>query len=228
MSRPLLIGIAGGSGAGKTWLSRRIADAFPAQVTRVSLDNFYFDRSRLAPAARLEINYDHPRAIEWMLLRNFMSDYRSGGRPLLPKYDFATHCRASNWEECELKPILVVEGLWAFSRKYIRDAFDFTIYLDCPEGTRFERRLARDVTERGRRPDEVREQFRATVAPMHELHVTPQRRWATLVLDCPVSDADVELVICRLRGLRQELPRRVMSPLCGVDCEDRRKTRLAA
>jgi uridine kinase len=228
MNRPVLIGIAGGSGAGKTRLSGRIANAFPTQVTRVSLDDFYFDRSRLTPPARLEINYDHPSAIEWTLLRNFLTDYRSGGKPRLPKYDFATHCRASNWVECELKPILVVEGLWVLSRRYIRDAFDFAIYLDCPEGTRFERRLARDVTERGRRADEVREQFHATVAPMHELHVTPQRRWATLVLNHPISDADVELVIRRLRGLHQELPRRATSRLCVADGEDRRKTRLAA
>jgi uridine kinase len=228
MNRPLLIGIAGGSGAGKTWLSGRIANAFPGQVTRVSLDDFYFDRSRMAPAARREINYDHPQAIEWTLLRNFLSDYRDGRKALLPKYDFATHCRAGSGVECEVKPILVVEGLWVFSRQYIRDAFDFTIYLDCPEGTRFERRLARDVTERGRRPEEVREQFRATVAPMHELHVTPQKRWATLVFDDPVSDADVELIVGRVCGQHRELPRRVMAPLRGADCEDRRKTRLAA
>jgi uridine kinase len=228
MSRPILVGIAGGSGAGKTWLSQRIADAFPAQVACVSLDDFYHDRSRLAPAARRGINYDHPRAIEWTLLRRFLNDYRTGRKPLRPKYDFTTHCRASNAVECEWKPILLVEGLWVLSRQGIRDAFDFTIYFQCPEEMRLERRLARDVTERGRRPNEVREQFRATVAPMHDLYVAPQRRRATLVLNSPISDAELELVIGRLRCLLADAnaPHRKVSQM---QCwQEGRQTRLVA
>jgi uridine kinase len=200
MNRRLLVAIAGGSGAGKTWLSHQIAEAFPGRVTSVSLDDFYQDRSRLAPSARQRINYDHPRAIEWPLLRKFLENYRNGKKPLLPKYDFETHCRANNAMTCEVNPILVVEGLWVLSRRDIRNAFDLTIYIDCPEQVRLERRITRDVAERGRTAGAVREQFRRSVAPMHTLYVESQRRWANVVLGSPISAPDLDFIIERLRA----------------------------
>jgi uridine kinase len=143
---PLLIGIAGGSGSGKTWLSRRIAMTFPGQVAHVSLDEFYRDRSHLPPGARRRINYDHPRAIDWPLLLQFLKSYRDGTRPILPRYDFTTHSRGQ-FVPCELKPVLVIEGLWTLARRELREIFDATIYLDCPPRLRLARRIARDTTE---------------------------------------------------------------------------------
>ncbi|HMJ67161.1 MAG TPA: uridine kinase [Candidatus Binatia bacterium] len=201
MNRPLLVAIAGGSGAGKTWLSHHIAEAFPGRVTAVSLDDFYQDRSRLAPSARQRINYDHPRAIEWPLLRKFLENYRNGRKPILPKYDFKVHCRTNNAMTCEVNPILVVEGLWVLSRRDIRNAFDVTIYIDCPEQMRLERRITRDVAERGRSARAVREQFRRSVAPMHRLYVESQKRWANVVLECPIFTPDVDFIIQRLRAV---------------------------
>jgi uridine kinase len=198
MNRPLLVAIAGGSGAGKTWLSRHIAESFPGQVVTVSLDDFYRDRSRLAPGIRQRINYDHPRAIEWPLLRKFLENYRTGRKPMQPQYDFKTHCRAKKAMPCEVNPILVVEGLWALSRRDIRNAFDLTIYIDCPEQLRLERRVTRDVAERGRNASAVREQFRRSVAPMHRLYVESQRRWANLVLESPMDASDVDFIMERL------------------------------
>jgi uridine kinase len=201
-ARPLLIGIAGGSGSGKTWLSRRIAMAFPGRVARVSLDDFYRDRSHLAPGTRRRINYDHPRAIDWPLLRQFLESYRDGARPILPRYDFTTHSRSQS-VPCELKPILVMEGLWTLARRELRQVFDTTIYLDCPSRLRLERRITRDTTERGRTAQEVRTQFRQSVAPMHTIHVVPQKQWATTVLTHPIAEAQVEELLAQLRARLQ-------------------------
>lgn len=198
-ARPLLIGIAGGSGSGKTWLSRRIATAFPGQVARVPLDDFYRDRSHLPPGTRRRINYDHPRSIDWPMLLQFLENYRDGTRPTLPRYDFTTHSRGQS-VPCELKPILVIEGLWSLARRELRQIFDATIYLDCPPRLRLERRITRDTAERGRSAREVRTQFRQSVAPMHTIHVAPQKRWATTVLTHPISEAQLEELLAQLRA----------------------------
>jgi uridine kinase len=198
LTPPLLIAIAGGSGAGKTWLSERIAAAFPGQVTRVSLDDFYRDRSHLSPSRRKRINYDHPRAIDWPLLLKFLQDYRHGTHPVFPRYDFTTHCRQKQSVVCDWRPILVVEGLWSLARRALREMFDARIYVECPQHLRLQRRIARDAAERGRSAREVRAQFRHSVLPMHSIHVAPQKRWATTVLAHPISEAQVEQLIAQL------------------------------
>jgi len=199
--RPIIIGIVGGSGAGKTWLSRQIAAAFPTEVTEVSLDDFYFDRSHVSPDQRRLVNYDDPEAIEWGLLREFLEDFR-GGRPAhVPRYDFSSHCRNGQRAECTPTRLLIVDGLWLLTRPDVRELFDLSIYLECPAQVRLERRLARDVVERGRHAEDVHEVFETVVAPMHTRHVAPQRRWATVVLHDPVSEADLEGVVSRVRKL---------------------------
>ena len=198
---PIIIGIVGGSGAGKTWLSRKIATAFPTEATEVSLDDFYFDRSDVSPDRRCLVNYDEPDAIEWGLLTEFLEAFR-GGRPAhVPRYDFATHCRARQRAECPPTGLLIVEGLWLLAQPDVRKLFDLSIYLECPAQVRLERRLARDVVERGRHADDVRETFETVVAPMHTRHVAPQRRWATVVMHNPLSEADLEGVVSRVGRL---------------------------
>ncbi len=199
--RPIIVGIVGGSGAGKTWLSRQIAKAFPTEATEVSLDDFYFDRSHLSPDQRSLVNYDDPEAIEWGLLKKFLEDFR-GGRPThVPRYDFASHCRNAQRLECPPTPLLIVEGLWLLTQPNVRELFDLSIYQECPAQVRLERRLARDVLERGRRADDVHQVFEKVVAPMHNRHVAPQRPLATLVLHDPVSESDLERVVRRVRNL---------------------------
>jgi uridine kinase len=197
---PLLIGIAGGSGAGKTWLSERIARAFSGKVARIALDDFYRDRSKVTASARTRVNYDHPRAIDWALLLRFLGEYRSGRTGMLPRYDFTTHCRENESRVCELKPILLVEGLWTLARRELRGIFDLTIYIECPEHLRLERRIARDTAERGRTARDVRAQFRRSVAPMHDVHVEPQKGWAQVVLGHPISEGRIQEVIGQLES----------------------------
>lgn len=204
VAQPILVAIVGGSGAGKTWLSRRIAAAFPGEVARISQDDFYRDRSHLPPARRDLVNYDQPAAIEWPLLRKVLSDFRAGQGTRAPQYEFSSHCRLGAIHDCPPAPLLLVEGLWLLSRRDIRNFFDLTIYVECPAQVRLERRLARDVAERGRNETEVRRKFHTEVAPMHNEHVAPQRQWAQLVLLDPISEADVQGVIARVRGLLEQ------------------------
>lgn len=202
--RPIILAIVGGSGAGKTWLSRQIAAAFPSEATCVSLDDFYHDRSHLDPAQRRLVNYDEPRAIEWDLLKDFLAAFRQRRPAVIPHYAFATHCRERAGMDCPLSSLLIVEGLWLLTYPEVREFFDLSIYLDCPAHVRLERRLARDVSERGRSVGEVRRQFESVVAPMHLTHVEPQRRFANVVLHDPVSALDVEAIVGRVESLLQE------------------------
>jgi uridine kinase len=197
----VMIAIAGGSGAGKTWLSRRIAEAFPTEATWVSLDDFYFDQSHLSPEERRRINYDDPQAIDWELLKIFLREFYLGHATKVPRYDFSTHCRTKAPVECRPTRLLVADGLWLLTRPDVRELFDLSVFIECPAQVRLERRLARDLVERGRDAEEVHHVFATVVAPMHIRHVTPQRRFATVVLHDPVSEADLEGVIGRIYEL---------------------------
>lgn len=201
MNHSTVIAIVGGSGSGKTWLSRQIAAAFPTEATCVSLDDFYLDRSHLSAEERHVVNYDDPRAIEWDALQKFVRAFRAGQRAEVPRYDFSTHCRASQSIECSPTRLMILEGLWLLTQPAMRELYDLSIYLECPAQVRLERRLARDVVERGRDANEVRRVFETVVAPMHIQHVAPQRRFANVVLHDPVSEADLEAVTARVNGL---------------------------
>jgi uridine kinase len=200
MNDASVIAIIGGSGSGKTWLSRRLAAAFPNEATCVSLDDFYFDRSHLSAQERRIVNYDDPQAIEWETLQKFVRAFRAGQQTGIPRYDFSTHCRDPQAIECRPTRLLIMEGLWLLTQPGVRELFDLSIYLECPAQTRLERRLARDVAERGRDADEVRRVFSTVVGPMHIEHVAPQRRFANVVLHDPVSEADLEAVTARVHG----------------------------
>lgn len=200
MGEHRIVAIVGGSGAGKTWLSRRIAAAFPTEATQISLDDFYLDRSHLSADERRMINYDDPEAIDWELLNRFLHDFRDDRPTSVPRYDFSAHCR-NGQAECPSTRLLVLDGLWLLTRSDAREFFDLSIFLECPAQVRLERRLARDVVERGRDADDVRRVFSTVVGPMHIEHVAPQRRFATVVLHDPVSEADFEAVTGRINAL---------------------------
>ena len=181
--RPRLVAIVGGSGAGKSWLAARLEKKLGKGVKRLSLDDFYRDRSHLPETRRGLVNFDHPRAIDWDYLEFVLQNWIAGKTSLCPRYDFATHTRRK--QKRILKPggIVIMEGLWLLRRPSIRRLFDVRIFLDCSQGTRYDRRLARDLAERGRDVQSVRKQFRDSVVPMHRKFVASQRRWATVVLN---------------------------------------------
>jgi uridine kinase len=195
-----LIAIVGGSGAGKTWLADRLQHAWGNTAARLSLDDFYRDRSNLSPARRTAVNYDHPRAIDWQLVEQVLRDCHTGCLTRLPRYSFASHTRLHEQEQWMPMPVILMDGLWLLWRPSVRELFDLRIFLTCPTQLRLERRMARDIAERGRSPESVREQFWKTVAPMHDRYVAPQARWADIVVTQPPSEEEIQRLLELLRA----------------------------
>jgi uridine kinase len=204
-SKPILIAIVGGSGSGKTWLAKRLEDKLGRMATRLSLDDFYRDRSHLSPAQRARLNFDHPRAIDWPRFEQALRDLRAARPAGVPCYDFATHRRPRE-RVLHAKPIILVEGLWLLRRRQLARAFELSLFLDCPARVRFQRRLQRDLRSRGRTVDSIRRQFRTTVEPMHRRHVVPQSRLADLRIKTIPGRRQVIDLAARIRGLRFRPP----------------------
>ena len=220
-----LIAIVGGSGAGKSWLARHLQRAIGPSAVRLSLDDFYHDRSQLLPAMRLKINYDHPRAIDWEQLEIKLKACRNGKSVQVPSYDFATHTRRMDLRSLTPGRVVLVDGLWLLLRRGVRPLFDFSIYLNCPTALRLERRIGRDVTERGRQADSARRQFWESVVPMHDRYVAPQRCMADIVLEDPASEPEVQDLAETIRALLAE---DVVSNTRFSDSWPRRATRPVA
>jgi len=194
-----LIAIVGGSGAGKTWLADRLQQSWGGPAARLSLDDFYRDRSNLSPTRRAAVNYDHPRAIDWRLVEQVLRDCQAGRLTRLPRYNFASHARLQDQEQWMPMPVILMDGLWLLWRPAVRQLFDVRIFLSCATQLRLERRVARDSAERGRSPESVRDQFWKTVAPMHDRYVAPQARWADIVVTQPPSETEIQHLLGLLR-----------------------------
>jgi uridine kinase len=180
---PYLVGVAGGSGAGKTALVQAIAAALgPPRVALLVHDAYYRDRSDVEPAGRRQLNFDVPPALDQELFRAHLGALRRGDRITPPRYCFATHCRLEPGEPLEPREVVLVEGILLLHDPLVRDLLDLSIYVDAPDGLRLARRIARDTAERGRTAESVLEQYRATVLPAHGRLVEPTKVWADLVL----------------------------------------------
>ncbi|MDA1275934.1 MAG: uridine kinase [Verrucomicrobia bacterium] len=197
--RSQLVAIVGGSGSGKTWLATELQRRLGRTAARISLDDFYKDRSGLSETRRRTINYDHPRAIDWTLFESVLRGFRAGQIIPLPRYNFASHTRSQNRTPYLPKPIVLVEGLWLLRRPSIRSLFALGIFIDCPIAIRLDRRLRRDVSERGRDARTVRQQFTNVVNPMHRQFVQPQMKRADVVLRKPLNESNVEELVRLLR-----------------------------
>jgi len=201
MTRPRFIAIVGGSGCGKSWLSRRLQEHLGRRVSRVSLDDFYRDRSHLSPRRREALNFDHPNSIDWELFQKWILAARANRATTMPRYDFKTHTRETEDAPWSPTPLVLVDGLWLHWRPAIRRLFVFSVFIDCPGEVRLQQREARDLMERARTRMSIQRQFKEVVAPMHETYVEPQMLWADLVLSHPVGEGDVYLVAARLTDL---------------------------
>jgi len=203
---PLLVAIVGGSGAGKTWLAKKLRAALEPEAAHFSLDDFYRDCSRIHPERRAKMNFDHPRTIDWETMEKVLSDLRAGRAARLPRYDFKTHSRIREKTALDCKPMVLVDGLWLLHRRSLRRLFALKIFIDCPVRTRRGRRLLRDLRSRGRTRASILEQLRKNVEPMHERFVAPQKKWADIVLRHTFGTADVRRLVKELRA-RMNLPR---------------------
>jgi len=180
---PLIIGIAGGSGSGKTTIAQAMADEIgPHQCTHILHDSYYRDLSHLQPAERAEVNYDHPDSLETELLVEHIHALMHGAVVEVPRYDFAVHNRCDTTDQVEPKPVILIEGVLALAEPALRDVMDLKIFVDTASDLRFMRRLERDINDRGRTMESVYEQYLATVRPMHMEFVEPSKAHADLVI----------------------------------------------
>lgn len=183
-NKSFIIGVAGGSGSGKTFFAQELKNALGEHATIVYQDNFYIDQSHRFDHDGGSVNFDHPESLDLDLLAKCLNDLREGRETKIPVYDFKTHSRGK--EEVTVKPtkVVIVDGILIFHPNYLREQFDEMVFFDTPESLRFERRLERDVNERGRTPEGVKAQFLNQVKPMHDQFVDPSKAFAhTIVKD---------------------------------------------
>jgi uridine kinase len=200
---PQLVAVVGGSGSGKTWLAKNLLRDFAPNAARLSLDDFYHDRSHLSKGRRAKINFDHPRAIDWQRFETVLRELHAGRVASVPAYDFATHARMPQPKVIRPKPLIFVDGLWLLHRPSVRRLFSYSIFLECSSRTRLRRRFERDLRNRGRTVESIRQQFWRTVEPMHGRYVAPQYRWADLVMRRTCRPTDLRSINRRIRSVAQ-------------------------
>ena len=175
-NKPFLIGIAGGSGSGKTYFARELHRLLGAEKASIIYqDNFYIDQSRRFDFDGGSVNFDHPESLDFKRLEACLTDLNRGQPTRIPIYDFVSHTRSVETLEIQPTPIILIDGILIFHPEAVRKQFDHLIFFDAPESLRFERRLKRDVEDRGRTPEGVRNQFEKQVKPMHDQFVQPSR-----------------------------------------------------
>lgn len=178
----LVIGIAGGTGSGKTTIATKIEAAVPAEVNRLEHDSYYKNRSDLTYEERCMLNFDHPGSLETSLMVEHVRQLRENKDVEVPIYDFTTHCRLPETRRTEAKPVLIVEGILVLAEPQLRELMDIKIFVDTDSDIRAFRRIRRDIEHRGRSFDSIREQYYKTVRPMHLQFVEPSKRWADLII----------------------------------------------
>lgn len=200
---PIVIGVAGGSGSGKTTVVRRIMDSLgPEQVTVLDHDRYYRDRNDLRLEERAALNYDHPDALETDLMVRHVHELKAGRAVDVPVYDFTRHARLSTTQPAMPRRALIVEGILVFVDPALRALMDIKVFVDTDDDTRFIRRLRRDVAERGRTMESVIEQYQSTVKPMHLEFVEPSKRYADIILPQGGHNAvAVELLLTLIRSV---------------------------
>ena len=178
----LVIGIAGGTGSGKTTLMKNLISTFSGSVTLLSHDNYYRRHDELTYEERCKLNYDEPAALETDLMARHLDALRRGEAVDCPVYDFTVHNLSDETIRINPEKVIIVEGILIFENKALRDLMDVKIFVDTDADVRLCRRIKRDVNKRGRTLESVLEQYQTTVKPMHEKYVEPSKKYANLVV----------------------------------------------
>lgn len=201
--QPLVIGLAGGSGSGKTTIARTIMERVGRdRIAYVQHDAYYCDQSDIPFEQRLLVNYDHPASLETSLLVKDLHELRAGRDVNIPVYDFAQFTRTDETMHIAARPVILVEGILIYVDPALRSLFDIKIYVDAPADLRFIRRLQRDMTERERSPESVIRQYLETVRPMHIEFVEPTKRFADLILpEGGFNTVGVDVIVARVRAM---------------------------
>lgn len=200
--RPLILGVAGGSGSGKTTVVNQIIRGLdPVPVSVLHHDSYYRDRPELTPEERARINYDHPDSLETALLAEHLREILSGRAVEEPVYDFTTHSRTGETRRIEPTPIVILDGILILAEPELRDLMDIKVYVETDSDLRFIRRLLRDTKERGRSVESVIRQYQDTVRPMHLQFVEPSRRNADIIVPFGRENrVAISMLVARLRA----------------------------
>lgn len=200
---PLVIGIAGGSGSGKTTVAQEILQRVgPDRIAFLQHDSYYKDISGLPPVQRADVNFDHPNSLETDLLIGHVAALREGEAVEVPIYDFSTHSRTDKTFTVQPRRVILVEGILIFTEPALREMFDVKIFVDTDSDLRFIRRLERDISERGRTTESVIKQYLTTVRPMHMEFVEPSKRYADVIIpEGGFNMAALDMVVARVDAL---------------------------
>ncbi len=202
-STPLVIGIAGGSGSGKTTVAQTILQRVgPDRISFLQHDAYYKDLNGLPPVQRVEVNFDHPNSLENELLVHHIQLLKKGQPAEVPIYDFSTHSRTNRFFTVQPRSVILVEGILIFAEAALRELFDVKIFVDTDPDLRFIRRLQRDISERGRTTESVIKQYLSTVRPMHLEFVEPSKRYADVIIpEGGFNPAALDMVVARIESL---------------------------
>lgn len=197
----MLLGLGGGACSGKTTLASALL-ALEPDATLLSFDDYYRDLSHMTPEQRAEVNYDHPDSLDTKLFLAHMDDLAAGRPANVPVYDMATHTRTGDTQRVDPAPLVIVDGILLLVLKECRDRLDFTVFIEAPKDIRLQRRLVRDVAERGRDTAGIEKQFSTSVQPMHEQLVAPSSMHADFIVSHPwTPEAVAQDVLERVRKL---------------------------
>ena len=201
---PFIIGIAGGTGSGKSTFTNRLKHIFKDQVTVLYYDNYYRAHDDLPFEERKKINYDHPDAFETDLLLEHLKMLKAGKSIECPVYDYTQHNRSDEVTVVNPSNIILLEGILVLADERLRDQMDIKIFVEADADERILRRVVRDVKERGRDIDNIVDQYLTTVKPMHYLYVEPTKMYADLVLNSGMNDMALDVMATKINSLIEE------------------------
>jgi uridine kinase len=206
MQQSLVIGIAGGTGSGKTTVTNKILESLdPGRVVVIQHDSYYKDLSAHKGLTPDKINFDHPKSLETDLLARHLRDLKSGKPIEQPIYNFTTHRRLKDTRRVEPREIIILDGILIFVEKTLRDLMDIKIFLDTDADERLIRRIRRDILERGRSVDSVMNQYMNTVKPMHLEFVEPSKHWADIIIPRGAENTvAIDMVVTKIRSMLRE------------------------
>ena len=202
-SHPIIIGVAGGTGSGKTTVTQEILRRVgQARIAYIPHDAYYRPLAHLPPNLREQVNFDHPDSLETDLLVEHLELWRSGQAIEVPVYDFTTHMRTAKTVRVEPQRVALVDGILVFAEQRLREVFDVKLYVDADADIRFIRRLRRDIDERGRTMESVVKQYMDTVRPMHLEFVEPSKRYADVIIpEGGYNRVAMDMVVARIERL---------------------------